>query len=124
MYGVASLIVTAILLPLIGSVCVALRFFVRLRLKPTFIGVDDWLILFACFFVWGQGVTQIVSATIGELGRDSEKTVEWRVHNEQQADYAVLIFEKITYTASKCWNALEMPRSLMLLPRYLTQAFE
>lgn len=101
MYGVASLIVIAILLPAIGTWCIGLRFYVRLRLKPTFVGIDDWLILVACFFVWGQAVIQIYSAIDGELGRDDEKTVEWRLHNEKHADYAVLILEKITYTSSE-----------------------
>lgn len=101
MYGVASLIVTAILLPLIGSLAVYLRFYVRLRLKPTFVGIDDWLILFSCVLVWGQGANQIVAAVIGELGRDDEKTVEWRVKNEQKLDYATLLIEKVTYTTIK-----------------------
>ncbi|KAL8816842.1 MAG: hypothetical protein Q9191_008257 [Dirinaria sp. TL-2023a] len=101
LYGVTSLIVTATVLPFLGSVLVALRFYVRLRLKPTFVGIDDWLILFACVLVWGQGANQIVAAVIGELGRDNQKTVEWRLHNQQQTDYAVLIFEKITYTSIK-----------------------
>lgn len=101
MYGVDSLIVTAIVLPFIGSVAVALRFYVRLRLKPTYIGLDDWLILFACVLVWGQGANQIIGAIIGELGRDDQKTEKWRIAHQQLSDYAVLIFEKITYVASK-----------------------
>ena len=59
MYGVASLIVTAAVLPLLGLVAVCLRFFVRLRLKPTFVGIDDWLIAFSCLLVFVQGALQI-----------------------------------------------------------------
>lgn len=59
MYGVASLIVTATVLPLLGLVAVCLRFFVRLRLKSTFVGIDDWLIAFSCLLVLGQGANQI-----------------------------------------------------------------
>ena len=64
MYGVASLIVTAVLLPLLGVVAVILRFYVRLRLKPTFVGIDDWMIAFSCFIVCGLGANQIVGKTM------------------------------------------------------------
>ncbi|KAI4162186.1 MAG: hypothetical protein LQ342_004206 [Letrouitia transgressa] len=101
MYGAASLIVTAILLPFIGSVSVCLRFYVRLRLKPTFIGIDDWLILFSCILVWAQGANQVVAASIGDLGRDNKDTVEWRVKVAQKAAHANLIIEKVTYTTIK-----------------------
>ena len=60
MYGVTSLIVTAIVLPLLGFIAVTLRFYVRLYLKPTFIGVDDWLIVIAIVLVYGQAANQIV----------------------------------------------------------------
>ena len=59
MYGVASLIVTATVLPLLGLVAVCLRFMVRLRLKPTFVGIDDWLIAFSTVLVLAQGANQI-----------------------------------------------------------------
>ena len=59
MYGVASLIVTAAVLPLLGLSAVCLRFFVRLCLKPTFVGIDDWLIAFSCLLVFAQGALQI-----------------------------------------------------------------
>lgn len=60
MYGVTSLIVTAVILPLLGVVAVTLRFYVRLRLKPTFIGIDDWMITFSCLLVCAIGANQIV----------------------------------------------------------------
>lgn len=101
MYGVASLIAVGILLPLIGTLLVGLRFFVRLRLRPTFVGIDDWLILFACVLVWSQGVIEVIAAVLGELGRDEETTVAYRIHHQQKLDYAVLLIEKITYSASK-----------------------
>ena len=63
MYGVASLIVTATLLPFVGLVAVCLRFLVRLRLKRSFVGIDDWLIAFACVLVWVQGGIQIAGRT-------------------------------------------------------------
>lgn len=101
MYGVASLIVTATVLPLLGLVAVCLRFFVRLRLKPSFVGIDDWLIAFSCLLVFAQAATQITAAVIGELGRDSEPTVDWRVANQGKLDYAVLVIEKFTYSCIK-----------------------
>ena len=63
MYGVASVIVTATLLPLLGVVAVCLRFMVRLRLKPTFVGVDDWLIAFSTVLVLAQAAIQITGET-------------------------------------------------------------
>lgn len=69
MYGVASLIVTATVLPLLGLVAVCLRFFVRLRLKPSFVGIDDWLIAFSCLLVFAQAATQITGES--ELLRPS-----------------------------------------------------
>lgn len=98
MYSVASIIVTAILLPLIGSAAVYLRFYIRLRLKPTFIGIDDWLILSSCIFVWAQGAMQVAAASIGGLGKDNEYTVDLRI---KKVSHAALIIEKITYTTIK-----------------------
>ena len=59
MYGVASVIVAAIVLPLLGVLAVCLRFYVRIRFTPTFVGIDDWLIAVSCVLVLGQGATQI-----------------------------------------------------------------
>ena len=59
MYGVTSLIATAIVLPLLGFVAVCVRFYVRLSLKPTYLGVDDWLIAFSCLLTVAQGADQI-----------------------------------------------------------------
>ena len=63
MYGVASLIATAIVFPLLGVVAVILRFYVRLRLQPTYVGIDDWTILLSCVLVCAQGVNQIIGKT-------------------------------------------------------------
>ena len=60
MYDVASLIVTALVLPLFGLIGVCLRFYVRLRLKPSYIGIDDWLIVSAIVLVYGQSACQIL----------------------------------------------------------------
>ena len=73
MYGTTPIIVTAIVLPLLGLVAVCLRFYVRLRLKPTFIGIDDWLIAFSCLLVFGQASIQISCKTC-----PSHKFQDWR----------------------------------------------
>ena len=64
MYGVASVVVTAAVLPILGVIAVVLRFYVRLRLKPTFVGIDDWMIAFSCLFVCAQGALQIIGALL------------------------------------------------------------
>lgn len=60
MYGVTSVIVTAAVLPLLGLLAVCLRFYVRVRLTRTYIGIDDWLIAFSSFLVLSQGAMQII----------------------------------------------------------------
>lgn len=67
MYGVTSVIVTAVVLPLLGFVAVCLRFYVRIRLVPTYVGIDDWLIAFSCLLVLGQGAMQIVGMILTPL---------------------------------------------------------
>ena len=73
MYGTTSIIVTAIVLPLLGLVAVCLRFYVRLRLKPTFVGIDDWLIAFSCLLVFAQASIQISCKTY-----PSHEIRDWR----------------------------------------------
>ena len=59
-YGVESLLAVAIVLPLLGILAVALRFYVRLHLKRDFIGIDDWLILLSIILVCEQAAIQIL----------------------------------------------------------------
>lgn len=59
-YGVLSLIVTAITLPIFAIVVVLLRFYVRLQVRPTYLAADDWLILLSVFLVCGHVVIQIL----------------------------------------------------------------
>lgn len=67
MYGVASVIVTATVLPLLGFVAVCLRFYTRTRIVRTFIGIDDWLIAISCFLVLSQSACQIVGTILKPL---------------------------------------------------------
>ena len=59
-YGASSLIGTAIALPVLSIIAVLLRFFVRLRMKRSYVGIDDWLILLSLILVCGQCVLQIL----------------------------------------------------------------
>lgn len=111
MYGTTSLIATAILLPLLGVIAVCLRFYVRLRLKPTFIGIDDWMIAFSCLLVCASGANQVVGmsrsiiesketsvpstqqrsiigATLGEVGRDEVLTDTRRMYVQSKVRHA------------------------------------
>ena len=63
-YGVTSLVSTAIALPVLSIIAVLLRFYVRLRVRRTYLGADDWLILLSVFLVCGQGVFQILGMQI------------------------------------------------------------
>lgn len=76
MYGVTSVIVTAILFPLLGFVAVYLRLYTRIRLTSTFIGIDDWLIAFSCFLVLGQGAAQIVGTVPRPFRSTRNKSME------------------------------------------------
>ena len=60
MYGVASVVATAVVLSLLGFIAVCLRFYVRIRLTPTFVGIDDWLIALSTLLVLGQSACQIL----------------------------------------------------------------
>lgn len=59
MYDTASVIATAIVLPLLASVAVCLRFFVRIRLTRSHVGIDDWLIAVSCILLLGLAALQI-----------------------------------------------------------------
>ena len=76
MYGVASVIVTATLLPLLGFVTVCLRFYTRIRLTATFVGIDDWLIAFSCLLVLGQGAAQIAGMIQKPLCAKQNESIE------------------------------------------------
>ena len=59
-YGADSLLVTAIVLPFLSIIAVSLRIYVRLGMRHTYIGVDDWLVILSVLLVCGQGVMQIL----------------------------------------------------------------
>ena len=63
-YGVTSLISTAIALPILSILAVSLRLYVRLRMRHTYVGIDDWLVVLSVLLVCGQGVLQILGMHI------------------------------------------------------------
>ena len=54
-YDPPSIIAVSIVLPLLALVAVCLRFLVRQRVQPTYIGIDDWLVLGAVVFSLADG---------------------------------------------------------------------
>ena len=60
-YSVESLIATAIALPFLSINAVILRFYVRLRVRRTKLGADDWLALVSVILVCAHGSIQILS---------------------------------------------------------------
>ena len=80
-YGADSLLVTAIVLPVLGIIAVFLRFYVRLRMRHTYIGIDDWLVLLSVLLVCGQGVIQILGTEVVFLFhhmRPASPRADWR----------------------------------------------
>ena len=63
-YDPPSIIAISVVLPLLAVGAVILRFLVRLRWQPTYIGVDDWLILGALVFLLADGANLIVGMLV------------------------------------------------------------
>ena len=76
MYSVPSLIATGVILPLLGVVTVCLRYWVRLRFSPSYIGIDDILIVVGVLFVCGMGAIQIGSAIQSDTSEETKETPE------------------------------------------------
>ena len=114
MYGVLAVIITATVLSLLGVTAVCLRFYVRVRLTKTFVGLDDWLIAFSCLLVLGQCACQITCTSpksltrkydhiwlklivilapagiIGDLGRDGKPAIPWRSAHQAQVIFTLI----------------------------------
>ena len=63
-YDPTSIVVVSVILPLLAVVAVGLRFWVRLRVQPTYLGIDDWLILAAVIFSIADAANLIVGGSI------------------------------------------------------------
>lgn len=59
-YPVSSVIAVPTLFIAIGFVTLCLRFWVRLRMRPTYVGLDDWTIVAAFILVLAMVVNQIL----------------------------------------------------------------
>ena len=59
-YGPGPLLGTAIALPALAIIAVILRLYVRLRVRSTYLGADDWLVLCSVILVVGHGILQIL----------------------------------------------------------------
>ncbi|KAI9718493.1 MAG: hypothetical protein M1828_006676 [Chrysothrix sp. TS-e1954] len=97
LYPVSSAISTAIIFLVLGAITLCLRFWVRLRMRPTYVGPDDYTVVIAFILVCGMCANQIILATIGELGRDGQPTTQSRLLVEAKATWAVHIIEKLAY---------------------------
>lgn len=76
MYGVATVIAMAILLPLLAFVAVCLRFYTRVRLTSTYVGIDDWLSAFSCLLLLGHGTVQILGMILRPIHSNQHESVE------------------------------------------------
>ena len=50
-YGADSLLVTAVILPFPSIIVVSLRIYVRLEMRRTYVGVNDWVIWLSLTFI-------------------------------------------------------------------------
>lgn len=60
MYSPTSIVALGIVLPLLGVFAVFLRLFIRMRLRPTPLGADDWIICVGAFFVCAMGANELI----------------------------------------------------------------
>ncbi|KAI9697142.1 MAG: hypothetical protein M1820_007877 [Bogoriella megaspora] len=93
MYSPEADIATAVVFSVLGIVVVCMRFWVRLRFQPTYVGVDDILIVFGCFLVCGMGASQIVATILGDFSQETPATPE-RDYVEQKFNYINTVIEK------------------------------
>lgn len=61
LYSPASTVAICVILPVLAILAVVLRFYVRLRAQPTYVGIDDWLAVAACVFACADGANLIAS---------------------------------------------------------------
>ena len=59
-YSPESIVAVSIILPLLGLVAVGLRFWVRISVQPTFVGLDDWFIVGAVVLSLADGANLAV----------------------------------------------------------------
>lgn len=68
-YSPTSVIAVSAALPALALFTTILRFYARLRLSATYLGIDDWLALAAVIFSLADGANLIAAAVKGDQGR-------------------------------------------------------
>lgn len=61
LYPPASTVAICVVLPVLAIIAVLLRFYVRIRVQPTYVGIDDWLAVAACLFACADSANLIAS---------------------------------------------------------------
>lgn len=101
-YPISAIIAVGIILPLLAVFATVLRFWVRLRVQPTRLGIDDWLILGAVIICVGDGANLAIAAIYGILGRSfSGQPPDDRALFEANSDFAQVVIEKPLYGMMK-----------------------
>ena len=105
MYSPAALISTGVILPLLGVVTVCLRYWVRLRFSPSYIGIDDILIVVGAVFVCGMGAIQIGSTIQGDNSPETKATpaknyVQYKVRGDMPFHSPLLTYCSTTMLSS------------------------
>lgn len=101
-YSPDSIIAVGIVLPTLALIAVCLRFYVRLRLAKTYIGLDDYLIAVAVVLCLADGANLAYAAIDGILGRNYEGELPVERNRRQTiSDYAKIIAEKLLYGLMK-----------------------
>lgn len=59
-YPPEAIVAISIILPLLTLCAVSLRFWVRMRVAPAYLGVDDWCCAAACILAMADGANLIV----------------------------------------------------------------
>lgn len=75
-YSVASIAAVGIVLPLLALVAVILRFHLRFNVQPSYIGVDDWLIVGAVILAMADGANLAVGGCTIAYARDEAYTTD------------------------------------------------
>lgn len=100
-YNPALEVSSAIVLPLLGILTIALRFYVRLKMRPNPVGWDDILIVGAAIFLVGMAATQIVGTFVAGNGHDDLTDTDPRSgprgYNQAKINYIMVIVEKPCY---------------------------
>ena len=95
-YSPESIVAISILLPSLAVVFLLLRFFVRQKLARTYIGLDDWLLVAACFLALADGA----NLAVGMIDATYSAALEARSTNACISTAATLGFQGRVYEGS------------------------